>query len=119
MILPFVMMDLTENSDKNAGTNIESILYSVSSLSGIIKCTCIFLGQKKLGINIDAVIDDWLSVKNDVKARTIMRKYAYRTRILTFVLLYSAFACSCIYTSTTVFISVKQIFFTDLLNGKT
>ncbi|XP_011341475.1 uncharacterized protein LOC105281735 isoform X2 [Ooceraea biroi] len=110
-MLPFVMMGLIGNSGTNA--NLESMVYLTSTLSGIIKCICIFLGQKKLGPNINAAIDDWLSLKDDEIARKIMRKCAHRTRILTIVLLYSAYTCLSIYILSVVVINVKQIFFMD------
>ncbi|KAL6445458.1 hypothetical protein ACFW04_000797 [Cataglyphis niger] len=104
-------------SNENADTGIESILFFVSAVVGIIKQLCIAVNQKKLGININAAIDDWLFVKDDEETRKIMKKYAIKARILTFILLYSACGCFCIYISAIVFINLKQIFFTDSLDG--
>lgn len=119
MIIPFVMLDLTW-SNQSADTSIEGILYFVSTMLAIIKQLCIAVNQKKLGININGAIDDWLSVKDDEETRKIMKKYASRARILTVLLLYSASCCFCIYISAILFINLKQIFFTDsnLLDGK-
>lgn len=117
MVLPFVTLDLMWNNE-NADTGIESILFFVSAVIGIIKQLCIAVNQKKLGININAAIDDWLSAKDDEETRKIMKKYAIKARILTFILLYSACGCFCIYISAIVFINLKQIFFTDSLDGK-
>lgn len=119
MIIPFVMLDLTW-SNQSADTSIEGILYFVSTILTIIKQLCIAVNQKKLGININGAIDDWLSVKDDEETRKIMKKYASRARILTVLLLYSASCCFCIYILAILFINLKQIFFTDsnLLDGK-
>ncbi|XP_070167690.1 odorant receptor 13a-like [Polyergus mexicanus] len=116
MVLPFVTLDLMW-SNENADTGIESILYFVSAVLGIIKQLCIAVNQKKLGININAAIDDWLSAKDDEETRKIMKKYAIKARILTFILLYSACGCFCIYVSAIAFINLKQIFFTDSLDA--
>lgn len=118
MILPFVTLDLMWNNE-NAGTGgIESILYFVSAVLGIMKHVCIAVGHKNLSINLDAAIDDWLSIKENEETRKIMKKYASRARILTLMLLYSGGGCFCIYMSAIVFINLKQIFFTDPLSGK-
>ncbi|EFN63737.1 Putative odorant receptor 13a [Camponotus floridanus] len=117
MILPFVTLDLMWNNE-NAGTGgIESILYFVSTVLGMIKHVCIAIGQKKLSINLDAAIDDWLSTKENEETRKIMKKYAARARILTLMLLYSGGGCFSIYMSAIVFINLKQIFFTDPLSA--
>lgn len=118
MIIPFVTLDFTW-SDQNADTSIEAILYFVCAMLGMIKQVFISINQEKLNININSAIDDWLSVKNDEETRKIMKKYAYRARILTFMLLYSACGCFSIYVLAILFKNLKQIFFTDsnLLDG--
>lgn len=118
MILPFVTLDLMWNSENADTGSIESILYFVSAVLGIIKHLGIAVGQRKLNINLNAAIDDWLSTKENEETREIMKKYTTRARILTLVLLYSAGGCFSIYISAIVFINLKQIFFTDPLSGK-
>lgn len=118
MILPFVTLDLMWENENAGSGSIESILYFVSAVLGIIKHVCIAVSQKKLGINLNAAIDDWLSAKDNEETQKIMKKYAARARILTLMLLYSAAGCFSIYISAIVFINLKQIFFTDPLSGK-
>jgi len=121
MILPFLMIDFIESNNQNTNMNIECIVFFMSVLSGIIKCTCMSLQQKKLSINIFAAIDDWLTCKNDKEVRKIMRKHARRNRILTYALLYAIFMCLCLSILNVMYKNAKQIFFTDLnsVNGKT
>ncbi|KAF3054474.1 Odorant receptor 271 [Nylanderia fulva] len=119
MMIPFLMLDLIYN--QNANTGIEDILLSVGVMLVIMKHLCIGLSQKKLNININGAIDDWLSVKNDKETQKIMKKYAYIARVLTLMLLYSTFACVFAYVLVILFINLKQIFFTDsnLLDANT
>lgn len=120
MILPYLVMDFTA-SNHDAGASIESILYAVSAISTLIKCSSIAFNLKKLGMNVNAAIDDWLAAKDDREAWQIMKKYASRARTLSFVLVYSAMVCFSIYILAIVVINLKQIFFADpsLVNGKT
>lgn len=118
MILPFVTLDLMWDNENAGSGSIESILYFVSTVLGIIKHVCIAVSQKRLDINLNAAIDDWLSTENNEEMQKIMKKYAARARLLTLMLLYSAGGCFSIYISAIVFINLKQIFFTDPLNGK-
>jgi len=113
------MIDLIESGSQDASINIECIVFLIIILSGIIKCICISLGQKKLDTNIDAAIDDWLSFK-DKEIRKIMRKYTCRSRILTFALLYVVFLYICTSVLSVIYKNAKQIFFTDpnSANGK-
>ncbi|KAF3054287.1 Odorant receptor 384 [Nylanderia fulva] len=99
MMIPFLMLDLIYN--QNANTGIEDILLSVGVMLVIMKHLCIGLSQKKLNININGAIDDWL--------------------VLTLMLLYSTFACVFAYVLVILFINLKQIFFTDsnLLDANT
>lgn len=119
MILPLVMMDLFWGN-QDAGSSIECLTYIVSTIVGIIKSSCITASQEKLGININAAIDDWLSVKDNKETKKIMKKYAVRAKILTFALLYSVFVCLGLYIAVIMFINLKLIFLTDenLMDGK-
>lgn len=119
MILPLVMMDLFW-SNQDAGSSIECIAYIVSTIVGIIKSSCITVNQEKLGTNINAAIDDWLSAKDNKETKKIMKKYAVRAKILTYALLYSVFVCLGLYIAIVMFINIKLIFFTDenLMDGK-
>ncbi|KAF3054284.1 Odorant receptor 243 [Nylanderia fulva] len=120
MIIPYMMLDLT-SSNQNVNTGIENLLFGVGVMLAIMKYLCIGLSQKKLNININGAIDDWLSVKNDKETRKIMKKYAYIARVLTFMLLYSIAGRFSVYTLVVLFKNLKQIFFTDsnLLNANT
>jgi len=103
-------------SNQGASSNIEPITYAVSTTVGIIKNLCIFASQKKLGININAAIDDWLSAK-DEETKEIMKKYAIKAKILNFSLLYSLFMCVGAYISVVMFINLKQMN-ANLVDGK-
>ncbi|KAL0129874.1 hypothetical protein PUN28_001856 [Cardiocondyla obscurior] len=100
-------------SDQDAGSDIEYLTHFTGPSLAITKSLCLFVNQEKLGMNINAAIDDWISVEDNEKAKRIMKKYATRARILTFTLLYSVFGCFFAYISVILFINVKQIFFTD------
>ncbi|XP_018341860.1 PREDICTED: uncharacterized protein LOC108748309 [Trachymyrmex septentrionalis] len=113
MTLPALTTELLWSS-KEASSNIESITFFASILTGIIKNLCFIVSQKRLGMNINAAIDDWLSVKNNVETRKIMKKYAVKAKILTFTLLYSLYVCIGMYIAVIIFINLKQIFFTDM-----
>jgi len=119
MILPCMTMELLWSS-KDVTSNIESITFFASTSIGIIKNLCFIVSQKRLGMNINAAIDDWLSVKNNVETKKIMKKYAVKAKILTFTLLYSLYVCLGMYVAVIIFINLKQIFSTDmnLMNGK-
>lgn len=99
------------SSDLDANSNIDCITYIVSTTVAITKGLCITASQKKLGININAAIDDWLSANKETKK--IMKKYAVRTNILTLTLLYTLFVCLALYLFAVAMLNVKQIFFTD------
>ncbi|KAF3054460.1 Odorant receptor 324 [Nylanderia fulva] len=118
MIIPYVMLDLT-SSNQNADINLEAILFIAGVMLAIMKHLCIGLSQKKLNININGAIDDWLSVKDDKETRKIMKEYAYKARVLTLMLLYSIAGCVSAYVLVVLFKNLKQIFFTDsnLLDG--
>ncbi|KAF3054478.1 Odorant receptor 273 [Nylanderia fulva] len=120
MIIPYLMLDLT-SSNQNANINLEAILLVVSVMLAIMKHLCIGLSQKKLNININGAIDDWLSVKDDKETRKIMKEYAYKARVLTLMLLYSIAGCFSAYVLVVLFKNLKQIFFTDsnLLDANT
>lgn len=113
------MTELLSNN-LNAGANIEGITYIVSTTVGLIKNVCIAVSQKKLGMNINAAIDDWLSAKDNKETKKIMKKHAVKSRILTFTLLYSLFVCVFLYIAVVVFMNLKQISFKDanLVDGK-
>ncbi|XP_011065376.1 PREDICTED: uncharacterized protein LOC105152663, partial [Acromyrmex echinatior] len=113
MILPCLTTELLWSS-KDASSNIESITFFASTSTGLIKNICLIVSQKKLGMNINAAIDDWLSVKNNVETRKIMKKYAVQSKILTFTLLYSLYVCLGMYMAVVIFINLKQIFSTDM-----
>lgn len=119
MVYPFVILDLWTNTSNTNG-NLESMLYIVATIVGSIKYICIAVSRKKLCVNLNAAIDDWLLAKNDKNTWKIMRKYAHRSRVLTFSLLYAALGCFCTYMFGVVFINLQQIFFTDphLTDGK-
>lgn len=114
-------MDFTGSGNHSTGTNIETIIYFATIVTVIIKCICIYFGQTKLSINLNAAIEDWLSVKDDEKTREIMRKYTYKIRILTFATLYLACVCLVLYILVVMITNVKQIFFThsNLVDGNT
>lgn len=116
---PFIIIDFI-SSNQEVGSNIETILQGVSAIISLTKLLSIGFGQKRLGTNINAAADDWLSVKDDEKARKIMKKYTVRSRRLTFLLLYSALGCFSIYVTTILFVNLQQLFFTDpnLIDGK-
>ncbi|KAF3054473.1 Odorant receptor 348 [Nylanderia fulva] len=120
MIIPYVMLDLT-SSNQNADINLEAILFIAGVMLAIMKHLCIGLSQKKLNININGAIDDWLSVKDDKETRKIMKEYAYKARVLTLMLLYSIAGCVSAYVLVVLFKNLKQIFFTDsnLLDANT
>lgn len=113
-------MDFTE-SKHNAGTNIEGILFVVSAMLVAIKISSILFNQKRIRTNLNAAINDWLTAKGDEETWEIMKKYAFRARTLTHVLLYSGLGCFSIYILSIVMINLKQIFFTDpnTVDGKT
>ncbi|XP_018397688.1 PREDICTED: uncharacterized protein LOC108775736 [Cyphomyrmex costatus] len=115
MILPCLTTEfLWSNND--ASSNIESITFFASTTTGIIKNLCFIISQKRLRTNINAAIDDWLSIKNNMETRKIMKKYAVKAKTLTFTLLYSLYVCLGMYIAVIIFINLKQIFFTDELN---
>jgi len=103
-------------SNRGASSNIEPITYAVSAIVGIIKNLCISASQKKLSININAAIDDWLSAK-DEETKKIMKKHAIKAKILNFSLLYSVFMCVSTYISVVMFINLKQMD-ANLVDGK-
>lgn len=110
------MMDLWFN--QNTNSNIECIIFFTGSVLGIAKCLCIAANQKKLSMNINAVIDDWISVKNN-KKKTIMKKSAAKAKMLTNTLLFSLIITFSFYISGIIFMNRKQIFFMDdSVNGK-
>lgn len=117
MVLPLVMMELLW-SNLDAGANIECITYIVSTIVVLIKNVCIAVSQKKLGININAAIDDWLSAKDNKETKKIMKKHAIKARVLTFSLLYSLCVCLFLYIFIVVFVNLKQVSFTDTVDGK-
>lgn len=108
-------------TERDAGTDIENVLYSVSAILGVAKMSIIALNRKRLCTNIRAAIKDWSAARNDEKTWKIMKKHAFRARTLTLVLLYSAMGCFVLYVSAIVMINLKQIFFTDSnsVDGKT
>ncbi|XP_011878863.1 PREDICTED: uncharacterized protein LOC105568088 [Vollenhovia emeryi] len=110
LILPFALLDLFW-SDQDAGSNLECLTYIVSTGIGVVKSVCIRASQKKLGININAAIDDWLSANEEDKK--IMKKYANRSKVFTASLLYTVAVCTGIYVLVVVFVNLKQIYFPD------
>lgn len=112
------MMDFWIHTDANG--SLESILYTVGATIGSVKFISILINRNKIYINLNAAIDDWLLAKNDENIWKIMRKYAFRSRILTISLLYSGVGCYFVYIFGVVFINLQQKFFTDpsLTNGK-
>lgn len=105
-------MELTGNH-RDANTSIETILYFTCTIILILKNLCINANQRKLARNIDAAISDWLSVKNDEESYKIMKEYAFKSRMFTFVILYSGFICIAIYMVAVIVMNVKQIFLQD------
>ncbi|TGZ32648.1 hypothetical protein DBV15_09075 [Temnothorax longispinosus] len=108
MILPLLIMDLFWGS-KDAGSNIECVTYLVSTTIAIIKGLCLTANQKKLATNINAAIDDWLSVKDNKETKKIIKKHADISRILTLALLYSLFFCCGAFISVVIFIKSEDI----------
>ncbi|KAG5343793.1 OR10A protein, partial [Acromyrmex charruanus] len=113
MILPCLTTEILWSS-QDASSNIESITFFASTSTGLTKNLCLIVSQKRLSININAAINDWLSVKDNMETRKIMKKYAVQSKILTFTLLYSLYVCLGMYIAVVIFINLKQIFFTDL-----
>ncbi|EGI58730.1 hypothetical protein G5I_13194 [Acromyrmex echinatior] len=113
MILPCLTTEILWSS-QDASSNIESITFFASTSTGLTKNLCLIASQKRLSININAAINDWLSVKDNMETRKIMKKYAVQSKILTFTLLYSLYVCLGMYIAVVIFINLKQIFFTDL-----
>ncbi|XP_012222833.2 odorant receptor 13a-like [Linepithema humile] len=116
IIIPFVIMDFIWTKT-NTGVNLESILYLVGSIMGSVKFICIAVSRKRLHANLNAAMDDWLLAKNDKDTWKIMRKYAFRSRILTFSILYAGLGCFFVYIFGIVFINLQQIFFMDPLEA--
>ncbi|KAG5324313.1 OR13A protein, partial [Pseudoatta argentina] len=48
-------------------------------------------------LEIMAAVADWVSAKNDEKSYKIMKKCAFKSRLCTFLMLYSAFICGSLY----------------------
>jgi len=103
-------------SNQSASSNIQAITYAVSTIVGIIKNLCISASQKKLSVNINAAIDDWLSAK-DQETKKIMKKHAIKAKILNFSLLYSVVMCVGTYIAVVIFINLKQMD-ANLVDGK-
>lgn len=105
-------MEFTGNH-RDASTSIETILYFTCTMILTLKNFCIIANQRKLARNIDAAINDWLSAKNDEESYKIMKKYAFKSKMFTSVILYSGFTCTAIYVLAVIFLNVKQRFLQD------
>lgn len=89
-------MDVSGNNN-DIGGNLETLMFFGTVILTGTKTICISWHQKKLAVNINAAINDWSSVKNDEKNRKIMKKYAFRTKILSLVSICLIIICFAVY----------------------
>ena len=99
------------NSDTRS--NIDAILYLSCTLSLNLKYIAIAVNGGKLAKNIKAAVADWVSAKNDKKSYKIMKKYAFKSRLCTLLMLYSSFVCGSLYLLSVLVINLIEIFLQD------
>ncbi|KAG5314235.1 OR9A protein, partial [Acromyrmex insinuator] len=64
-------------------------------------------------LEIMAAVADWVSAKNDEKSYKIMKKYAFKSRLYTLLMLYSAFVCGSLYLLSVLVMNLIEIFLQD------
>ncbi|KAG5343729.1 OR2A protein, partial [Acromyrmex charruanus] len=64
-------------------------------------------------LEIMAAVADWVSAKNDEKSYKIMKKYAFKSRLCTLLMLYSAFICGSLYLLSVLVMNLIEIFLQD------
>lgn len=78
-------------------------------LLATIKNTSIGINREKMRVNVNAAIDDWLDCQKHEETRVIMKRYAFKTKIITQVLMYSAGGCFLSYILVIVAINVTLV----------
>ncbi|XP_071625922.1 uncharacterized protein [Temnothorax longispinosus] len=106
--LIFLYMEFTGNN-RDAGTDIEAMLYFATTLSLTLKYICINANGSKMAKNINSAIADWSSAKNDEESYKIMKKHAFKSRLCTLFMLYLAFTCGSLYVLSVVLINLKDL----------
>jgi len=111
-------MELTGNY-RNVGASIEGLVFLMCTSVAILKHICITVNRRKLAKNINAAISDWLLVGNDETSYKIMKKYAFKSKIFTVIIVYTTYLCSAIYALAVILMNYKRIFLfdTNILNG--
>jgi len=118
MIFIFLYMELTGNYH-DVGASIEGLMFLMCTTAGILKHICITVNRKKLAKNINAAINDWLLVRSDERSYKIMKKYAFRSKMFTVIIVYTTYFCSAIYALAVILMNYKRIFLfdTNMSNG--
>ncbi|XP_025987230.1 uncharacterized protein LOC113003172 [Solenopsis invicta] len=94
--LLFLYMELTAKHG-DTGRDMDAIIYAVCVVSMKLKYFCVVANQQKLAQNINAAFVDWLSAKNNEKAYKIMKEQSSRSRLYTFIMIYSCYICGFLY----------------------
>ncbi|XP_039314328.1 odorant receptor 22c-like [Solenopsis invicta] len=90
---------------------MDAIIYAVCVVSMKLKYFCVVANQQKLAQNINAAFVDWLSAKNNEKAYKIMKEQSSRSRLYTFIMIYSCYICGFLYIISVAVVNVKEIIF--------
>ncbi|XP_011065383.1 PREDICTED: uncharacterized protein LOC105152670 [Acromyrmex echinatior] len=110
--LIFLFMEFTGNNG-DTGSNIDAIIYLSCTLNLNLKYIAIAANGGKLTKNIKAAVADWVSAKNDEKSYKIMKKYAFKSRLYTLLMLYSSFVCGSLYLLSVLVMNLIEIFLQD------